>query len=31
MSTSVVRARVEESVKEDAAAVLGELGLTVSD
>ncbi|MDZ4380825.1 MAG: type II toxin-antitoxin system RelB/DinJ family antitoxin [Parvibaculum sp.] len=31
MSTSVVRARVEDDVKEDAAAVLGELGLTVSD
>ena len=31
MATSVVRARVEDDVKEDATVVLGELGLTVSD
>lgn len=31
MSTAVVRARVEEDVKADATAVLGALGLTVSD
>ncbi len=31
MSTTVVRARVEEDVKEDATSVLEALGLTVSD
>lgn len=31
MATAVVRARIEENVKEDAATVLKAMGLTVSD
>ena len=30
-SNSVVRARIDERIKEEAAAVLGAMGLTVSD
>ena len=31
MSNSIVRARIDEGVKEEAAAVLAAMGLTVSD
>lgn len=31
MSNTIVRARIDERVKEDAAAVLAAMGLTVSD
>ena len=31
MSNTIVRARIDERVKEDAAAVLATIGLTVSD
>lgn len=31
MATAFVRARIDETLKEEAAAVLAELGLTVSD
>ena len=31
MSNTVVRARIDESIKEEAAAVLATIGLTVSD